>query len=101
MSRLTELEIEVTANDNTAVSFALLQGHLRELLETSEQKTAFKMDLVLFELYSQLHSLQSQVVEGNQQVKAALLECSEVMESCRDDRQEVFRLSEDRLRLVR
>jgi hypothetical protein len=59
------------------------------------------MDLVLFELYTQFYSLQSQVLEGNQQMKVALLECHEVMENCRDDRQEVFRLSEDRLRLVR
>jgi hypothetical protein len=44
----------VAPNDNTAVSFALLQGHLRDLLPTSEQTTAFKMDLVLFELYNQV-----------------------------------------------
>ncbi len=86
MSRLTELQIEVAPNDSSSVSFALLQGHLRDLLSTSEQMTAYKMDLVLFELYSQFYSLQTQVIEGNQQVKAALLECSEIMEACKDDR---------------
>jgi hypothetical protein len=101
MSRLTELEIEVVPKDTLSVSFALLQGHIRDLLPTGEQMTAYKMDLVLFELYSQLYSLQSQVMEGNQQVKTALLECSEIMEACKDDREEVFRLSEDRLRLIK
>ena len=41
------------------------------------------------------------MLEGNQQVKAALLECSEIMEACKDDREEVMRLSQDRLRLIR
>lgn len=37
--------------------------------------------------------MQSQVLEGGLQVKNALLECTEAMESCKDDREEVFRLS--------
>jgi hypothetical protein len=41
------------------------------------------------------------VLEGNQQVKAALLECSGIMEACKDDREEVMKLSQDRLRLIR
>jgi hypothetical protein len=101
MSRLTELEIEVTPNDSTAVSFALLQGHLRELFNTSEQVTVVKMDLVLFELYNQYYQMQTEVLEGGSQAKKALLECSEIMEGCRDDREEIFKLSEDRLRLVK
>jgi hypothetical protein len=41
------------------------------------------------------------VLEGSQQVKAALLECSGIMEACKDDREEVMKLSQDRLRLIR
>lgn len=48
MSRLTELQIEVVPSDTLSVSFALLQGHIRDLLPTGEQMTAYKMDLVLF-----------------------------------------------------
>jgi hypothetical protein len=47
-SRLTDLEIQVVPSDATAVSFALLQGHLKEMFSTSEQVTVMKMDLVLF-----------------------------------------------------
>jgi hypothetical protein len=59
MSRLTELQIVVTPNDATAVSFALLQGHLMDMFNTTEQVTICKMDLVLFELYTQYYRMQS------------------------------------------
>mgnify|MGYP006958859564 CR=1 FL=1 len=47
MSRLTDLKLEVDPNDKAVVSFALLQGHIRALMQGSDQITAFKMDLVL------------------------------------------------------
>lgn len=101
MSRLTDLTIEVVPSDATAVSFALLQGHLKELFSTSEQVTVFKMDLVLFELYKQYYDMQEEVLQGGAQAKKALIECNDIMESCRDDREEIYKLSEDRLRLVK
>ncbi len=63
-SRLTDLQIEVAPSDSTAVSFALLQGHLKEMFNTSEQVTVMKMDLVLFELYNQFYKLQEELFEG-------------------------------------
>ena len=101
MSRLTDLAIEVVPSDSAAVSFALLQGHLRELFNISEQVTVFKMDLVLFELYKQYYDMQEEVLQGGAQAKKALIECNEVMESFRDDREEIYKISEDRLRLVK
>jgi len=40
------------------MSFALLQGHLRQLFQGSDQAIAFKMDLVLYELYGTYYTLQ-------------------------------------------
>lgn len=55
------------------MSFALLQDHLKELFNTSEQVTVFKMDLVLFELYKQYYDMQEEVLQGGAQAKKALI----------------------------
>lgn len=45
--------------------------------------------------------MHSQLLESGAQAKKVLLECSDIMENCRDEREEVFKLSEDRLRLIK
>lgn len=61
MSKLTDVEIPIDSNNNTTVSFLLLQTHLQQNEETVHSQ---QMNNILYELYNQVAELQQEQKEA-------------------------------------